>query len=127
MQRVPIIDFFTSVRINGWTHQEQKSKADYKEPDEPPSKLSKSDNATILEFIEDFLEQLAWFTGLGGRPLAYYICELELVPAPEADDPIFGELNAQYYISVCDEVILRAAALTGTAFQADNKWVFEIL
>lgn len=121
-QRVPTIDFFTSVRINVWT-QERKSEADYKEPDEPP-KLSKSDNATILEFIEDFPEELARFTGLGGRPLAYVIRDLEPV-LPEADDPIFGEPGSQY-ISVRDEIISRAA-LMGTAFQADNKRVFEIL
>ncbi len=121
-QRVPTIGFFTSARINLWT-QERKSEADYKEPDDAP-KLSKSDNATILEFIDDFPEQLARFTGLGGRPLAYVIRELEPV-LPEADDPLFGEPNSQY-ISVRDEVISRAA-LTGTAFQADNKRVFEIL
>jgi hypothetical protein len=100
-QRVPTISFFTSVRINLWT-QERKCEAHYKEPDETP-KLSKSDNATILEFIDDFPEQLARFTGLGGRPLAYVIREPE--PAlPEAHDPIFGEPNSQY-ISVRDEVI----------------------
>jgi hypothetical protein len=121
-QRVPTIGFFTSARINLWT-QERKSKANYKEPDDAP-KLSKSDNATILEFIDDFPEQLARFTGLGGRPLAYVIRELEPV-LPEADDPIFGEPNSQY-ISVRDEVTSRAA-LTGTAFQADNKWGFQIL
>jgi hypothetical protein len=104
-QRVPTIRFFASVRISDWT-QERKSEADYKDPDEAP-KLSKSDNATILEFIDDFPEQLARFTGLGGRPLAYVIHELEPV-LPEADDPIFGEPDSQY-ISVRDEVISRAA------------------
>jgi hypothetical protein len=59
---------------------------------------------------------------LGGRPLAYVIRELEPV-LPEADNPTFGEPNSQY-ISVRDEVISRAAL---TAFQADNKRVFEIL
>jgi hypothetical protein len=92
-QRVPTIGFFTSARIDLWT-QERKSEADYKEPDNAPN-LSKSDNATILEFIDDFPEQLARFTGLGGRPLAYIIRELELV-LPEANDPIFGEPNSQY-------------------------------
>jgi hypothetical protein len=43
------------------------------------TKLSKSNIATILELIDDFPEQLAWFTGLGGRPLAYVIHELEPV------------------------------------------------
>jgi hypothetical protein len=121
-QRVTTIGFFTSARIDLLT-QERKSKADYKEPEEAP-KLSKSNNATILELIDYFPEQLTWFTGLGGQPLAYVIRELEPVLLG-ADDPIFGEPNSQY-ISVRDEVILRAA-LTGTAFQADNKRVFEIL
>jgi hypothetical protein len=115
-QRVPRIGFFTSARINDWT-QERKSEADYKDPDDAP-KLSKSNNATILEFIDDFPEQLARFTGLGGQPLAYVIRELKPV-LPEADNPMFGEPDSQY-ISIRDEVISRAA-LTGTAFQADNK------
>jgi hypothetical protein len=59
-QRVPTIRFFTSPRIALWT-QERKSEADYKEPDDAP-KLSKSDNATILEFIEDFPDRTVhWF------------------------------------------------------------------
>jgi hypothetical protein len=110
------------VRISDWT-KERKSKANYKEPDETP-KLSKSNNVTILESIDGFPEQLTQFTGLGDQPLAYMIRELKPV-LPEADDPIFGEPGSQY-ISVRDEVISRAA-LTGTAFQADNKRVFEIL
>jgi hypothetical protein len=63
-QRVPTIGFFTSARIDLW-NQERKNEADYKELDDTP-KLPKSDNASILEFIDDFPEQLARFTGLGG-------------------------------------------------------------
>jgi hypothetical protein len=98
-QQVPTIGFFTSARISAWT-QQHKSETNYKEPDEIP-KLSKSDNATILEFIDDFPEQLARLTGFGGRPLAYIIRELEPV-LPEADDPLFGEPDSQYN-SVRDE------------------------
>jgi hypothetical protein len=54
-QRVLTIGFFTSVRIlSNWT-QERKSKADYKEPDETPSKLPKPNNATILECTAAFV------------------------------------------------------------------------
>jgi hypothetical protein len=83
----------TSQRITDWT-RECKSESDYKEPDGSPKLAAKSDNATILEFINDFLKQLARFTGLGGRSLAYVICELEPV-LPEADDPLFGEPDSQ--------------------------------
>jgi len=82
------------------------------------------DTASILEFIDEFPEILARFTGVGGRPLAYVIRDEEAV-IPEADDPIFGDTHSQYP-SVRDEVIARAD-LAGTAYKADGKRVFEIL
>jgi hypothetical protein len=121
-QRAPTVRVFVGSTLT-YMKVERKNEYDYQDPDELP-KLAKSDNATILDFIEEFPEQLARFTGTGGRPLAYVIREDVAVP-PGADDPMFGIANSQYN-SIRDEIIARAS-LTGAAFMADNKRVFEIL
>lgn len=122
VQRVPRYEDFTPATLSAWK-PERKNEHDYKEPDEAP-KLTKSDDATIYEFIDDFPEQLARFTGNGGRPLAYVIRDDETAPAA-ADDPMFGQIDSVYN-SVRDEIIARAA-LDGPAYKADNKRVFELL
>ena len=110
--------------INDWK-QQRKIEEDYDDLDQSEyPKLAKSDNATIFEFIEDFPEQLACITGIGGRPLAYVLREDEAVPA-EADDPLYGVADSQY-TSVRKEVIAHAE-LAGHHFRQDNERVFEIL
>ena len=82
------VTLFTGDFIKEWKLV-RKAEAEYEEPEETP-KLSKADNSTILEFIEDFPEQSARFTGIGGRPLAYVIREDPNVPE-EAGDPLYGQ------------------------------------
>jgi hypothetical protein len=113
---------FTKDFINDWKFV-RKAEAEYEEPQETP-RLSKADNSTIYEFIEDFPEQLARFTGIGGRPLAYVIRERPQVPA-EADDQLYGRPGSNYG-NIRDEIVQRAAH-AGTPWNEDNKRVFELL
>jgi hypothetical protein len=52
-----------------------------------------------FNFIEEFPEKLAQFTGTHGRPLGYIIREDEIPLV--ADHPLFGELGA-YNIQVSE-------------------------
>jgi hypothetical protein len=85
---------FTGDFIQEWKLV-RKTEAEYEEPKETP-KFSKADNSTIFEIIKDFPEQLAPFTGIGRRSLAYVIREDPNVPA-EADDPLYGQPDAKYH------------------------------
>jgi hypothetical protein len=49
----------------------------------------------MLDYIEEWPEQLALFNGQGGRPLAYVIRDV-IVPPDSADDPPFGEEESVY-------------------------------
>ena len=97
--------------------------AAYEDPTEFP-KLAKGDPATILDFIEEFPENIARFTGSDGRSLGYILRDDDAVP-PEADDPIFGHADSTYS-SPRDETIGRAE-MAGAGYRVDNKKVFEIL
>ena len=121
-QRTPVFASFTLDMLRQMK-LERKNEDEYKDPDEMP-KLQKVDNATIYEFIDEFPEQLARFTGTGGRPLAYVIRDVEAPPLAAAD-PMFGMIGTQYD-SIREEVIARAE-LAGSAYKADNKRVFELL
>jgi hypothetical protein len=105
---------------------ERKLEAGYKDLDDLP-KLSKGDDGTILDFIEEFPEKLAQIIGTDGRPLGYVIRDDETPPLA-VHDPLFGEPNCRYP-SVRDEVIARApiGVPGGRTYSADNKHVFEIL
>jgi hypothetical protein len=116
------ISLFTGDFVKDWKLV-RKAEAAYEDPEEAP-KLSKADNSTIFEFIEDFPEHLARFTGIGGRPLAYVIREDLNVPA-EATDPLYGQPDSTYE-NIRDEIIRRAAH-SGTPWREDNKRVFELL
>ena len=120
-QRVPDVGDLSDDIVRDWK-VERLNEADYEDPDDYP-KLAKADHETILSFIEDFPEQLARFTGIGGRPLAYVIREDEALPADP--DPMHLAAVTRYR-SVRDE-ITRRAALTGVPYKADNRKIFEIL
>jgi hypothetical protein len=62
-----------------------RSKVDYKEPSK---KLKLVKVERMLDFIEEWPEQLALFYGQGGRPLAYVIRDL-IIPPESAEDPPF--------------------------------------
>ena len=93
----------------------------YKEPVET-MKLKGPDK--ILDFIDDWPEQVALYDGQSGRPLSYILREDENIP-PEALDPAFGT-NGTAYGSPRDEIAARAAHGT-PQFQVDNAKVFEML
>jgi hypothetical protein len=98
-----------------------KSEVDYKEPSE---KLKLVKVEKLLDFIEEWPEQLALFNGQGGRPLAYVIRDV-IVPPDSADDPPFGEEESAYG-SMRDEI--QARSHHGThAYRVDNAAVFEML
>ena len=120
--RTPVTTFFTTQALDVWK-LERLAETSYEDPDDFP-KLTKSDNATIFEFIEDFPEQLARHTGIGGRPLACIIQDTVTVPNP-AVDSIFGEADS-VYASVREEMVSHPEH-AGVAYLADNKRVFEIL
>jgi hypothetical protein len=123
--RTATIPLFSRSFLARWK-AERKLESNYKDLDELP-KLTKPDDGTILDFIEEFPEKLAQITGTDGRPLGYVIRENEIPPLA-VDDPLFGEPNCRYP-SVRDEVIARApiGVQGGRAYSADNKHVFEIL
>jgi hypothetical protein len=121
-RRIATIPLFTWNFLARWK-AERKLEAEYKEPEDLP-KLSKGDDASILDFIDEFPEKLAHVTG---KPLVHVIREDE-VPPLAADDPLFGEPDCRYP-SVRDEVIARApiGVPGGRAYCADSRHVFEIL
>jgi hypothetical protein len=93
----------------------------YKEPTEP-LKLKGPDK--ILDFIDEWPEQLALYNGQNGRPLSYILRDDEAVPLA-ANDPAFGTPNS-IYGQPRDEIAARAAHGT-PQFQVDNAKVFEML
>jgi hypothetical protein len=99
----------------------RKSEVDYKEPSE---KLKLVKVEKMLDFIEEWPEQLALFNGQGGRLLAYVIRDV-VVPADLADDPPFGEEESAYG-SMRDEIQARISHGTH-AYRVDNAAVFEML
>jgi hypothetical protein len=123
--RIATIPLFSRDFLARWK-AERKLETSYKDLDDLP-RLTKGDDGTILDFIEEFPEKLAQVTGTDGRPLGYIIREDEIPPLA-VDDPLFGEPNCRYP-SVRDEVIARApiGVPGGRAYSADNKHVFEIL
>jgi hypothetical protein len=99
----------------------RKSEVEYKEPTER-LKLVKVDK--MLDFIEEWPEQLALFNGQGGRPLSYVIRD-DVIPPEAATDPPFGD-EASTYGSMRDEIQARAPHGTH-AYRVDNAAVFEML
>jgi hypothetical protein len=83
--RIATIPLFSRNCLARWK-AERKLDANYKDLDDLP-KLTKGDDATILDFIGDFPEKLAQITGTDGRPLGYAIREDEIPPLT-ADDPL---------------------------------------
>lgn len=101
--------------------QYKDSETAYKEPTEP-LKLKGPDK--ILDFIDEWPEQLALYNGQNGRPLSYVLRDDEAVPLA-ADDPAFGTPRS-IYGQPRDEIAARAAHGT-PQFQVDNAKVFEML
>ena len=93
----------------------------YKEAEET-IKLTKPDK--IIDFIDDWPDNLALFSGQSVKPLVYVIRDLVAVP-PEATDPSFGMPNS-VYASLRDE-IAAGADHTAHQYQIDNAQVFELL
>jgi hypothetical protein len=62
----------------------------------PSEKLNLVKVEMMLDFIEEWPEQLALFNGQGGRPLAYVIRDV-IVPPDSAKDPPFGEEEESAY------------------------------
>jgi hypothetical protein len=104
------------------TFQEYREAEDsYTEPSDH-LKLTKPDK--IIDFIDDWPDNLALFNGQNGRPLAYVIREKVEVPEDD-DDPAFGRADT-VYSSIRDEIIARGSH-TSPQFQIDNAKVFELL
>jgi hypothetical protein len=70
----------------------RKFEVDYKEPSE---KLKLVKVEKMLDFIEEWPEQLVLINGQGGRALAYVIRDV-IVPPESDDDPPFGEEESAY-------------------------------
>jgi hypothetical protein len=96
----------------------RKSKVDYKEPSE---KLKLVKVEKMLDFIEEWPEQLALLNGQGGRPLSYVIRDA-IIPPEDAEDPPFGEEESAYG-SMRDEIQARSPHRTH-AYRVDNVAVF---
>jgi hypothetical protein len=101
--------------------QYKESEKEYKEPTDP-MKLKGPDK--ILDFIDEWPEQLALYNGQDGRPLSYVIRDNVVVP-PALTDPAFGIVNTVYG-QPRDEISARAAHGT-PQYQIDNAKVFEML
>jgi hypothetical protein len=97
------------------------SEENHKEPD-VTMKLSKPDK--IIDFIDEWPENLALFNGQNARPLGYVIRKDVEVP-DEANDPAFGLVNSKY-TSLRDEITARADH-TAPQYHVDNARVFELL
>jgi hypothetical protein len=85
----------------------QKAEVDYKVP---INKLKPVKVEKILDLIEEFLEQLALFDGIGGRPLLFKIWQEVVPPKPETDIP-FGEAYSAF-ASLRDKIQARATHAT---------------
>lgn len=99
----------------------RKAEEAYKEPTE---KLKLMKPEKMLEFIDEWPEQLALFNGQFGRPLSYVIRD-KVEPNNEYDDPPFGEEDS-IYGSLRDEIEARAPHKTHE-YRVDNAAVFEML
>jgi hypothetical protein len=99
----------------------RKSKVDYKEPSE---KLKLVKVEKILVFIEECPEQLALFSGKGGRPLAYVIRDV-IVTIESAKNPPFEEEESAYR-SLHDEIQARSPHRTHD-YHVCNAAVFKML
>jgi hypothetical protein len=85
-------------------------------------KLVKVDK--MIDFIEEWPKQLAFFNGQGGRPLSYVIRDDVFPPNAAAYSP-FGD-KASMYGSMRYKI--QARAPDGThAYRVDNAAVFEML
>jgi hypothetical protein len=93
----------------------------YKEPDDA-LKLVKVDK--VIDFIDEWPDNLALFNGQNGRPLNYVIRDAVAVPNA-ATDPPFGEVGTEY-ASLRDEITARADH-TAPQYCLDNAKVFEML
>jgi hypothetical protein len=110
--------------IQRWTGF-RKAEKEYKDPDDE-IKLTKADDATIDEFIDEFPEKIATLTGTGGRPLAYVIRD-DVGVMDQRRDVLIGERNTRYG-SVRQEIISRAEINpTCSSFISDNERVYQIL
>ena len=110
----------TTDRLSRYTIFKEAEDA-YKEPTES-LKLTKPDK--IMDFIEEWPEQLALYDGQGGRPLAYVIRDNDVVPVEETD-PGFGEPRT-VYTSLRNEIMNRSSHV-GSHYAVDNARVFELL
>jgi hypothetical protein len=78
----------------------------------------------MLDFIEEWPEQLALLNGQGNKPLAYVIRDI-IFPPESAEDILFGEVESVYG-SMLD--VIQARSPHGKhAYRVDNAAVFEIL
>jgi hypothetical protein len=78
----------------------------------------------MLDFIEEWPDQLDLFNGQGGRPLAYVIRD-NIIPPDAASDPPFGD-EASIYGSMQDEIQAREPHGTHP-YRVDNASVFDML
>jgi hypothetical protein len=78
----------------------------------------------MLDFIEEWPEQMALLNGQGGRPLAYVIRDA-IIPPESAQDPPSGEEESAYG-SMRDEIQATPPHVTH-ACRVDNAVVFEML
>jgi hypothetical protein len=93
----------------------------YKEPTE---KMKLSNPEKIMDFIEEWPEHLALYSGQNGGLLSYVI-RSEVEPPDEVEDTIFAKAGSCYG-SPRDEVEERAPHGT-QEYQVDNAKVFEML
>ena len=114
--------WYTTANMRIWK-QHRLAESSYEDQEEEP-KLLKNDEATIIDFIEEFPEILTRFTGTGGRPLAYVLRKEPGVPL-EADQIAFGFPNSPFS-SVRDEV-WRRSTHDPPHYTIDNNRVFELL
>ena len=114
--------WYTTANMRIWK-QHRLAESSYEDQEEEP-KLLKNDEATIIDFIEEFPEILTRYTGMGGRPLAYVLREEPAVPFA-ADQIAFGFPNSPFS-SVRDEV-WRRSTHDPPHYTIDNNRVFELL
>jgi hypothetical protein len=93
----------------------------YKEAEET-IKLTKPDK--IIDFIDDWPDNLALFSGQSGKPLVYVIRD-QVTVRPEATDPAFVTPNS-VYASLRDAITARADH-TAHQYRIDNARVFELV
>jgi hypothetical protein len=76
----------------------------------------------ILDWLEDFHEQLHSYNGHGGRLLSCDVRQDPVIPA-DATDPAFGLSNSRYE-TIREEIYQRAPPYTAN-FQLDNTKEFK--